>query len=254
MGPYAAFNPFRLWLAVILVAGLSLAGHVAARWRGAQQGLLWSGLVGGLASSTAATLALARRARAQPGLARPAAAGIVGSSGVMFVRMAVIAALLQPALLPALALPLLLPAVAAFVATAWLWRDAAGLNAPDGQPDARVFDLPTALAFGLLLGLVALLSRSARDAFGVAGVHAVAFLAGFADVDAPLVSALQMAGQGELASGVAMAAIVSAVAANMVVKAAMAWWVGGRTVGVRVVAGFVFVLLGAALAVAVRAW
>ena len=61
-GPYDALNPFRLWLAVIVIAALSLAGHVAARWRGARQGLLWAGLLGGIASSTAATLALARSA------------------------------------------------------------------------------------------------------------------------------------------------------------------------------------------------
>jgi hypothetical protein len=36
-GPFLALNPFRLWLAVILIASLSLAGHVAARWRGANR-------------------------------------------------------------------------------------------------------------------------------------------------------------------------------------------------------------------------
>ena len=59
LGPYGALNPYQLWWAVILIAGLSLAGHFAMRFTGAQRGILWTGLLGGLASSTAATLALA---------------------------------------------------------------------------------------------------------------------------------------------------------------------------------------------------
>ena len=49
-GPYAALNPYQLWLAVVLVAALSLLGHIAMRLRGARQGLLWMGFFGGLAS------------------------------------------------------------------------------------------------------------------------------------------------------------------------------------------------------------
>jgi uncharacterized membrane protein (DUF4010 family) len=249
-GPYGALNPFRLWLAVILIAGLSLAGHVAARWRGAQQGLLWSGLLGALASSTAATLTLARAARAQPALVQAASAGIVSACGVMFARMALVAAALQPALARRMAGPLLLPAVVCFAAGAWFWHRRGDGSGSAVHAHGRLFDLPTALAFGLLLGVVAVLSRAGQDALGDAGVYAVGFVSGFADVDAPLVANLQMAAQGQLAPAVAMAAIVLAVGANMLVKAAMAWGIGGAAVGRRVVAAYAAALLAAGLAVA----
>ena len=70
-GPYEALNPYGLWWAVVLVVGLSLAGHVAMRFTGPQRGTFWTGVLAGLASSTAATLALSRRARDQPGLLDP---------------------------------------------------------------------------------------------------------------------------------------------------------------------------------------
>lgn len=252
-GPYEALNPFRLWLAVVLVAALSLSGHVAARWRGAQQGLLWSGVLGGLASSTAATLALARSARAQPELALSAAAGAVAASGVMFVRMAVLASLLQPVLAPALAWPLLLLGAVAFAAAAWLWRHRGAPVAGTLAPQGRIFDLPTAIGFGLLVGAVAVLSHAGREWLGDAGLYAVAFMSGLADVDAPLVSSLQMAAQHQVRTGVAMTAIVLAVGANMLVKAAMAWGIGGPAIGRRVAGAFLAVALAAALLVAVRA-
>jgi uncharacterized membrane protein (DUF4010 family) len=245
-GPYDALNPFRLWLAVVLVAGLSLAGHVAARWLGAQQGLLWSGLLGGLASSTAATLALARTARTQPALVIPATAGIVAASGVMFVRMAVVATLLQPALAVTLAAPLVVLAAVSFAAAAWLWRARGQGAAQATLPEGRVFELRAAVGFALLLGAVAVLARAAQEAAGDAGVYAVGFLSGLGDVDAPLVSSLQMAARGELNRAVAANTIVLAVTANMIVKAAMAWVVGGAAVGRKVAAGFLAVLAAAA--------
>ena len=54
-GPFDAINPYQLWWAVILIASLSLVGHFAMRLTGAQRGIVWTGLLGGLASSTAAT-------------------------------------------------------------------------------------------------------------------------------------------------------------------------------------------------------
>lgn len=66
LGPFSALNLYQLWWAVILIAGLSLAGHFAMRLTGSERGILWTGLLGGLASSTAATVALARYARQHP--------------------------------------------------------------------------------------------------------------------------------------------------------------------------------------------
>jgi uncharacterized membrane protein (DUF4010 family) len=251
-GPWGALNPFRLWLAVVLIAALSLAGHVAVRLRGPQQGLLWAGLVGGIASSTAATLALARAARAHPAWARPAAAAIVAACGVMFLRMAVVISLLQPGLSLRLGAYLLLLGLASFVAAAWQWHR-------KGEPppqtamvdaDAKVFDLPTALGFGLVLAAVALLVRFAKEGLGVAGVYGVAFVSGLADVEAILISTIQLGAQGDVPLAVAVDAIGLAVLANMLVKAVMAWTIGGRATGIRVVGGYLAVAASGVAALA----
>lgn len=254
-GPYDALNPYRIWLAVVLIAGLSLAGHVAVRWRGERQGLLWTGLLGGLASSTAATLALSRAARSQqPGTQAAAAAAIVAACGIMFLRMAVVVAVLQPALLSRLGVFLLVLAAASFVLAAWQWR--AAPRPGDGVSPAatgRVFDLGAALGFGLLLAMVAVVARAARDALGSAGVYAVAFVSGLADVDAILISSAQMQAQGELGAVAAAIAILLAAFANMLAKGAMAWSIAGRDVGGRVVGSYLTVAAAGAIAAAIQA-
>ncbi|WP_395699949.1 MgtC/SapB family protein [Aquabacterium sp.] len=122
LGPYQALNPYRLWWAVVMVAGLSMSGHVAMHLVGPQAGAVWTGLLGGLASSTGATLALARQVRAEPALRAAALAGCLAATAMMCLRMALIVAVLAPGLLPRV-LPALLAAAATMIGGAlWHWR------------------------------------------------------------------------------------------------------------------------------------
>jgi uncharacterized membrane protein (DUF4010 family) len=250
-GPYHALNPYRLWWAVVLIAGLSLSGHLAMRITGAQRGLLWTGLLGGLASSTAATLALARHAGRQPGLAGAAAAGILGACGVMFLRMIVLLASIQPLLLRQLALALGAAAAVLIVAAAVQWRRALPLQA-DAEAVERMapFDLSTALGFGMFLAAMAVLVPAAQQWIGDPGTYALAALSGMADVDASLISLARLEGAGGLSTPVAVAAIGVTTASNMTVKAVMAWVSGGRATGTPVLWGFALAMLAGAAALA----
>ena len=253
-GPYAALNPYQLWLAVVLVAALSLLGHIAMRLRGARQGLLWMGLFGGLASSTAATLALARAVRAQPEIQGSAAAAILLACGVMFFRMAVLVVILQPRIAAEIGLFLVLLGGTAFLAAAWLWRRNVSPDTAPIESQVRVFDLTTALGFGVVLGVAAVAIRAGKDVLGNAGIYGIAFVSGLADVDAILVSSVQMQAQGELAANAAATAILLAAIANTFSKAALAFGIGGARLGWHVVSGSVAIVAVGAAATAMRAF
>ncbi|MCZ7558867.1 MAG: DUF4010 domain-containing protein [Burkholderiaceae bacterium] len=72
-GPHGALNPYQIWLMVVLISGVSLAGYVALRLAGTRRGLLLTGLLGGLVSSTATTVTYARRVRDDPSQAHASA-------------------------------------------------------------------------------------------------------------------------------------------------------------------------------------
>ena len=65
-GPYDALNPYELWLMTIAIAGVSFIGYVAVKIAGTRYGPLIAGVAGGLVSSTATTLDLARKSKATP--------------------------------------------------------------------------------------------------------------------------------------------------------------------------------------------
>ena len=98
--PWQAINPYRLWLLVILISALSLAGYVAVRWLGSTHGSAVTGLAGGLVSSTATTLSFARSSgKAGEGDGHALAAGILLAWLVMFARVLVLIAVINRSLL-----------------------------------------------------------------------------------------------------------------------------------------------------------
>ncbi|WP_242463839.1 MgtC/SapB family protein [Thiococcus pfennigii] len=237
LGPLGALNPYQLWWMVVLIAGISYLGYFAVRIAGPRKGLVMTSLLGGLASSTALTLQMARLARTGRGEPRggadPLAAGILMANATLFPRILVIVAAVQPALvaplLPPLLVMTLVTAAPAFLLWWWRGRADAGTAPHVGNP----LSLGLALRFGLLLALVMLLGRLAVESFGDAGVLVLAVVSGVADLNAITLSVAEM-DSATLAPSVAVLAIVAATTANALFKTAVCASIGGLRLGGRV--------------------
>jgi len=243
-GPYDAFNPFGFGLVVTLIAALSFVGYVAVRVLGARRGVGLTAMFGGLVSSTAVALTFSGRARADAAATRLCAFAVVLASTILYPRVWVELLVIRPALTPALALPLGVMLAVGLIASMLLWRRAG----EGGQGDARPrfvnpFTLGQAVRLGLLYATIRFVSAAAYAELGHGGLWWSAILAGLADVDAIAISIGQMHAAG-LETEVAVTAIVLATVSNTLVKAAIAWIIGGARLG-RLVS-FALVLAAAA--------
>ncbi len=242
--PWGAINPTQVWVLAILMAAISFGGYFAVRLFGERLGVVMAGLAGGLASSTATTLTLARLARGHPGSGRLLSAGILASGMVMVIRVGVVAGLLNRDLVPVLALPLAAAAAVLGLAAALLMRGAGDQARPKLEIN-NPLDLATILKLSLFIALVLLATEVVHDWIGSSGVYVVAAVSGIADVDAVTISMAQFA-RGQPTVTTAATAIGIAAAVNTVAKAAMAEWVGGSRVGIPVFAvGAIAVAAGA---------
>jgi len=189
-GPYDAWNPFELWLVVVLVTGFGFAAYAANRRFGAKRGTLATAVVAGAYSSTAVTVALSHRLRSASEDRDILAAGIALASAVMFVRVLALTALLARDALPSFALAI---GPGALVAGLWgLWRLRGVKATTGGEPAAggggNPIELLPALGFALLVGVMALAVRWAEVRFGDAGTSTLLVLSGSFDVDAAIVT------------------------------------------------------------------
>ncbi len=235
-GPWAVLNPQKFWLVVVLVAGLSFLGFVAVRVLGERRGLAVTGAVGGLVSSTATTVAMADRAKADgESVAPAAAAATVLASTVMAVRVAVLAGAVSREILPRV-----LPVAAAMVVVGALaaWRLARNAGTPAVASSGGVhnpFSLRAAITWAAIYAAILLLARAATEYLGAAGIFAVAAVSAVADVDAVTLAFTQL-GARDGAWRVPAAAIALAAVTNTVVKLGIAWWRGAGSYRPRVAA------------------
>lgn len=239
LGPYGVLNPFKVGLMVVLLAGVSFAGYVATRALGPGRGMLLTAAVGGLASSTAVTLAAANRAKQSPGLSTVAALSIGLASAIMCVRMVVLVTATNQQLAPLVARPLVAMALAAGLVVAVVFWRQGKRQTTDGVTLSNPFELSSAVKLAALVVAVLLVSRWASEQFGTGAVYVTALLAGITDVDAITLSAAQLSSAGQLAAPAAAITIFLAAASNTVAKAAMAFAIGGWGL-----AKVVFVALG----------
>jgi uncharacterized membrane protein (DUF4010 family) len=231
-GPWQALNPYALWWMVVLIAGLSFAGFIAMRFAGPRRGTLYTGLFGGLVSSTAVTLNLSRLSRSTPEQASLYATGILVACGTMFPRTLIIASAVNHQLGIRLALPLGVMTVATYLGAALLWRrtPAATPHPPELQ---NPLELRQALRFAALLAVILLLAEAIKRTLGDAGLYLLAAVSGVTDVDPINLSVARMT-QGDLALSVAAIAIVIAAISNTLTKGVLAAAVGHRRLGLRV--------------------
>jgi uncharacterized membrane protein (DUF4010 family) len=217
-GPYNAWNPFKLWLVLVLIIGFSIVAYVANRLIGQNKGTIVTALIGGTYSSTAVTASLASRLR-EPD-AGPFATGIALASAVMYVRVFALTAILAPAA----ALPLLwllAPAgFAAFAVSAITWQFERTNAGTTPRLVKKPFEILPALGFLLAMGAASLLVRWAQFRYGEAGGAWSLFIAGSLDVDAAIVT-LGGLPRGSVDPAIAALALGGTVAVNMAFKIAI---------------------------------
>ena len=219
-GPYGAWNPFQLWLVVVLVTGFSFAGYIANRLIGERKGTLATAIIGGAYSSTAVTASLAGRMRA--GEKGPWTAGIAIATAVMFIRILVlVGALAWPVLLPILCV--IGPAmIAAWVVSFAVWRRSRH-EKENGVPETARNPIALLPALGFLVAVAgaALLVRWSQANFGESGVAWSLFVAGSFDVDAAIIT-LSGLPKDAVVPSIAALALGGTVAVNMAFKMAVA--------------------------------
>lgn len=236
--PWGAIRPRSLWTLAVAIAAVSLVGYVATRVLGPGRGAAVTGLSGGLVSSTAVTLAFARRSRQEGGDGDDAlAAGLLLAWGVMGVRVVALAGFVHWPLVPPLALPIGSMTAATLLAALLLLRRA------HRQPPTSLaavelknpFSLTSAIKFALLFAAVLLFVELVRRALPGQGYYVVAALAGTTDVDAITLSMSALAKGGGTSLATAAAALVVAALANTLVKGGIIVALAGARLRRRVV-------------------
>jgi uncharacterized membrane protein (DUF4010 family) len=226
-GPYMFFSPRQVWMFVILISSISYIGYFLEKFLGAEKGLVYTSILGGLASTTAATLHFARKSKEQPGETYELWRAFVIANSVQFPRTYLIVALASPALAAACLWPLAIPAVAG-VALAWAMHRWPHAIAPPMEIEhGNPFRIQPALRFGALFTAVVFISKASTARAGAGAFEATSLLGGLVDVATVIAPAADLLHGGMIDVASAAIAVMLALAANAVLKLVLAVLSGG---------------------------
>ena len=225
VGPFGGVNPREVWLIAIVLAGVSFLGYAAVKYFGERHGVLLAAAAGGLVSSTAVTLANARRAAAGEGAPQLLAAGVSLATAVSFVRVLAIVAVLKPSLL--VCSRRRLPRRRSWLSGSPCSGSIGTRTTTASRPTVKLrnpFGFWSVIGLALTMGVIILLGRFLEQAFGSAGAIIGAAALGLFDVDAVTVSMARLVPQPLGLRGGTFA-ILAAVASNTLSKLVIG---GGR--------------------------
>lgn len=229
-GPFQ-INPFKTWLVVVAVSGVSFGSYVLQRVTQDKGGMALSAILGGAYSSTITTVAIAKRASREQ---RPHlfSGGILMASGVMYLRLAVLLGFFNHALMATLAPSFVVLAVLA-IAAGWGWSRRADAGAQqikrEYQPK-NPLELSAAFVFAAFFLAMVIATHYATVHLGQAGVYGLAAVMGVTDVD-PFILGMTQAAGSVTPLHVASASIVIAASSNNIVKGIYAFSMADRQTG-----------------------
>ncbi len=228
LDPWQAFNPYKIWLLVILISLLSLVGYIATRLLGPARGTAVAGLAGGLVSSTAVSLSFAKLSQQPQGGDNQddaLACGILLAWSVMSLRVLLMVGIVYLPLLASLWPAIGAMALVTLALAAYFYRRAPQLQANSATSVSNPFSLWAASQFGLMFAAVLLVVKLTEHFAPAEGLYLVSAIAGTTDVDAITLSMAQyaqQAGREQLAA----TALVIAVLSNTLVKTALVCTLG----------------------------
>lgn len=242
-GPFEVFNPRELGWVILLTSGIGFVGYLLIKFLGSNKGILLTGIVGGLVSSTVVTWVFSKKSKEVPELSMNCAVAILAAATIMIFRVAVWIIIFNKDLLPKLALPLsLIFVVGLTVAIYYQYKNISLSKVDTDVPLGEPLNLKSAIFFGILYTLILLVVSYANDHFGSRGIYISSAIAGLTDIDAITISMSKLAG-GSIPLLTAQNAILIATLCNTIVKIGISIWAGSASLRRYILLGYGFIFL-----------
>lgn len=238
MGPFDVVNPREMGWVIVLTSGIGFVGYMLTKFVGANKGILITGILGGMVSSTVVTWTFSKKSKVSPQLSDTYAVGIFAAACVMICRVFVLVYIFNSDLLPGLLVPLLV-ILGVAIAVTWFFNRKQKNNGrvieniPLGEP----LNIKEAITFGFLYTAILILVSYASNTYGDSGIYISSAISALTDIDAITISVSKLAGKS-ISVLTAQNAILIATLSNTVVKIGISLYSGSKQLKKDVLLGY----------------
>jgi len=237
-------TPYKIWLAVVVVSSISYFSYLLKKFVFKQGSIILAGILGGLYSSTATTIILARRIRKDPASRNQYISAIIFSTAMMYIRILILILIFNADLFQRVYIYfLILTGVSLLTGLVILLYHNKKYTTPNTEltPDKNPLEFKVAILFAVLFVAFTFLTWFVVDRFGRPGLNVLSFLVGLTDIDPFLINLFQ--GKAVIAMNVIAAATLQAVASNNILKLVYACFFSMKKAWVYLITGFSVIIL-----------
>lgn len=217
-GPFNVINPREIGWVVVLTSGIGFIGYILMKFLGSDRGILLTGILGGLVSSTVVTWTFSKKSKETPALSENYAIGIFAAASVMIVRVAVLIMIFNSALLKGLLIPLMLLLTASIGVSFYFYKKNSQKKIlPNELPLGEALNIRDAIFFGALYSGILILVSFASKEYGDQGIYISSAISALTDIDAITISVSKLSGM-DMSIHSAQNAILIATLSNTIVK------------------------------------
>lgn len=224
----ALANPYRLWLYVLLISGISLFGYFVGKFLGMRRAQAITAAFGGLVSSTSATVAFAHQAKHKSEVILQRLAGLaLLANSTSFISLAVIAASINGflAIIGEINWALMLSSLV--IALIFFLRPHKE-NKIEYNVKYQPFSVGPAIKFILLLSVLRILVQLINYYFGDAGFILATSLSGLVGVDVATINIGETWAAGGITASLAAVTFFSTNIVNYAAKTAYGYLQGNK--------------------------
>ena len=238
----SALKPYNIWLIVVLVSFVSFIGYVLIKSIGSGAGIGFTGLIGGLVSSTVTTLSFARSSKENPEASGLFAMAVILASSVMFPRLVLEIAVVNQALMSNIMVPMGVMGLTGLLLAYYLYRKSRNMTT-DGIAVRfdNPFSLKTAINFALVFATILMVTRLATSYLGSEWLPLVAIISGLTDADAIAFSLSSLEHAGLVSLDWASFNLVLGALSNTFMKLMLIFGLGHRALFKRLLLSFLVI-------------
>ena len=239
---YIPVSPFKFWLVVVVVSALSYLSYLLRKFIFPKNGMLITGFLGGLYSSTATTVVLARKSKDPDTALNQASASIILATGMMFLRIYILILIFNLKLAKILILPFLI-LIAVTLVVSWLIFkfEKTGKNTEVSVAKHKnPLEFKTALLFAFLFVLFSVITKYVLQFYGTKGLNVLSFLVGVTDIDPFLLSLFT--GKYQIGLQDIARATLIAISSNNLMKLGYALALGNKAIRPFLIIGFLIII------------
>jgi uncharacterized membrane protein (DUF4010 family) len=221
--PYTRFNlnPTTIWEVVILVSTIGFIGYLLSKKFGNKVGMWLSGMIGGMVSSTAVSVAAGRIAQKDPSRAGSSLQASLLACSVMHLRILVLVWFVAPSFVAMLWWKLLALAVIGTLLSIGVKHDSQIQSESEVPQFQNPFEIRPAVVFAALFVVLSVVTIFVESTVGTAGVLSLAAVVGVTDIT-PFVLSIVSGTSGMTA--VLVSAIIISVMSNTMMQGVYFGW------------------------------